>query len=537
MSGETRFAFYSSVTGSTLPASSIGSGSIETYHLSASAVTPAKADLTADWNFTSGSVRVATPVSNSHATPKSYVLSVISESIGVGGTINAAKGAVRTVLVGDDTTTGFFQYSSGALTFQGNANLNDFGIGGITDFTSGDRVLFSIPASAACFAASGSWSGIYTITNVGANDPSGSAPVLTRATDFDATSEITPGSFVFANAGNPTTDAPEIWYLVTSGSVTLDSTPLLFASASFSVTGSGGGTTYTGSNTIQIDGSAISVKTGSIGPSHLSGTIVEASGGLQVHPIMGLSVLTSGAIGVESGSVYLKPNSIGNGYIKTDFVYGGGSDALSVDPGGLRLNLNAITPSYLSSSVAGNGLTLSAELQVLADPVAQNPLVVSAAGVSVRAASSTQSGYMSTASYDQLASVVSYSSPPVTAGPIGTAVTTSNTQTAAFNIGVVPANTIWTIKFTTFSIDTAEAANLVNNVGAFSIYRSGSNNATQVGNTEIEHSFVSGAFSFVTMSLNLAQGQPGNADFVLQGINTYNIKHWAKFQITEFVYA
>ena len=696
MSGEVRFAFYSAVTGSTLTASSIGSGSIETYHLSASAVTPAKADLTQTWNFASGTLRAGTAVGSSDVVIKSqfdaalaavtasegptpvkgsvrlrfplddellgfflydngaktlttaqnmtvnggnfgaitdfavgqkilfavkedaaafaasgswggiyditatgsndpggspavftraanfdsdadvlsgsFVFALATNNLpdpqpafvylattgsvtlgttplrfpilsGSGGTFNgnAAKGSVRSVLIGDDETTGFFQYSSGTLTFQGHANLNDFGIGGNSDYTTGDRLLFTIPQNAACFAASGSWSGIYTITNVGANDPSGSAPVLTRATDFDATSEIFPGSFVFANSGNPNTDGPEIWYLATSGSVTLDSTPLLFASASFSVTGSGGGgTTYSGSPTIEITSGSIAVKNFSIGPGHLSGTVVYASGGLSLDPGNGLSVNASGALGIDTGtnSVYIRPNGITAGHLSSSVVYNGGvGEPLSLDPGGLRIG--NIGPAYLSSSVAGNGLGGGGgpALFVNVDPVSQNPLVVSVSGTSVREASATQSGYMTTASFQQLASVVSYSSPPVTAGPIGTAVTTSNTQTAAFNIGVVPANTIWTVKFTSFSIDTAEAANLINNVGAFSIYRSGSNNVTQVGATEIEHSFVSGAFTSVTMSLGLAQGQPGNADFVIQGINTYNIKHWAKFQITEFVYA
>lgn len=495
---------------------------------------------------------------------------------------NAAKGAVRAVLVGDDETVELFAYDGGpkTLTFQGNANLNDFEIGGNTDYQDGDRLLFAIPSEALCFASSGSWSGIYTITNIGQNDPSGSAPVLTRAEDFDTTAEVIPGSFVFALAGDPDTNAPAIWYLASSSSYTLDSAPLLFTTASFG----GGGGSYTGSSTIQIDGSAISVKNFSIGPGHLSGTVVYASGGLNLDSMNGLSVSTIGALGIDtsSNSVYIRPNGITAGHLSSSVIYNFGNEPLTLDPGGLRISQNSIGPAYLSSSVAGNGLgggggqalsvnvdgmtiqvtndtltlatasvgatqlnstaagnglTVGTGLQVLADPIFQNPLVVSVSGTSVREASSTQSGYMSSASYVQLASVVSYSSPPVTAGPIGTAVTTSNTQTAGFNIGVVPANTIWTVKFTTFSIDTAEAANLVNNVGAFSLYRSGSNNVTQVGVTEVEHSFVSGAFSSITMSLNLAQGQPGNADMSLHGINTYNIKHWVKFQITEFVYA
>jgi hypothetical protein len=46
--------------------------------------TETKTDLTQTWDFTSGSVFVATPVSASQAAPRSYVLSSISESLGSG---------------------------------------------------------------------------------------------------------------------------------------------------------------------------------------------------------------------------------------------------------------------------------------------------------------------------------------------------------------------------------------------------------------------------------------------------------------------
>jgi hypothetical protein len=271
------------------------------------------------------------------------------------------------------------------------------------------------------------------------------------------------------------------------------------------VTGSGG-SSYTVSSTIALKTNIITGQTGTNGPTHLSATIVDPTGGLQTSSLTGIRV------NVDGTTIQITNNT-------------------------LTLSSGSVGATQLSSSVAGNGLTFVSDLQVLADPVSQNPLIVTGSGVSVRAADATQSGYMTSASFQQLTSIVSYSAIPATAGGISNAVTTSNAQTAQFNVGAVPADTIWTVKFTTFSIDTTEAANLINNVGAFTVYRSGSNDVTQVGNTEIEHTFASGAFSFVTMSLALAGGGAGNVDFTLQGINTYNIKHWAKFQITEFVYA
>jgi len=92
-----KFAFYTQTKNSTLDNASIGSGSIQTYHLSAGAITPAKADLTQTWDFSSGSTLVSTPTSSSQATPRSYVLASISESIG--------NGSVGLSIIGSSITT------------------------------------------------------------------------------------------------------------------------------------------------------------------------------------------------------------------------------------------------------------------------------------------------------------------------------------------------------------------------------------------------------------------------------------------------
>jgi hypothetical protein len=113
--------------------------------------------------------------------------------------------------------------------------------------------------------------------------------------------------------------------------------------------------------------------------------------------------------------------------------------------------------------------------------------------------------------------------------------TSSNTETVSFNIGSVPANAIWAVKFNAFSFDTANPVNQLSSIGACAFYRSGSNDPVQVGDIEVEHTFASGAFTNISMSSHTSVS--GNVDFVMRGINTYNIKHWAKFQVTEFVYA
>lgn len=451
-----KYAFYTTTTSSLLDGSSISSGSIETYHLSASSVTPTKVDLTQGWDFSSGTLSVANPSAPAEAAPRSYVLSSISESLGGGGISNAAKGAVKTVLIADDEIVSYFSYNaaSGTLTVGENENINNFNINGITDFVVNDRLLFAVPQSAACFSASGSWSGIYTITTVGIPDPMGTPPVLTRADDFNSIEDVISGSFVFVTTPSSSLD---IWYLKTSGSITFEATPLLFASASF------GGGSYSGTSPIQVVGTVISLESGKI------------------------------------------------------------------------------TPSHLSSSIAGSGLSLSpiAGLSVIPDPITDiyNPLLVGAGGVRVRPANSSQSGYVGSTQFAQIENVISRSAIPATAGLIATPSTTSNTETVGFYIGGVPENTIWTVKFNTFSFDTANPVNQYSAIGACAFYRSGSEDVTQVGDIEIQHTFASGAFTYVTMSANAIPGVSGSVDFIMQGISTYNIKHWAKFQITEFTYA
>ena len=461
---------------------------------------------------------------------------------------NAAKGAVRAVLNADDDTVAAFAYdgSQQTLTFtQGNTSINEFGIGDFHDFSVDDRVLFAVQPNAACFAASGSWGGIYTISNVGQDDPGGSAPVLTRAEDFNSTDDIAPNSFVFSGAG-PGTEDFGFWYLSTSGSITLDSTPLLFMSTSFgSGGGGGGGGTYDGDGqTIQMTLSNsigyFSLKDKAVTPNILSGSVFGL--GIAQGEFIPISVAVDNTTIQVTGS--------------TDGQHGG---QLTIAPGGInssQLAFYAVTPDRLNSSVAGNGLNYNGGfgLSVSVDNIGlaisgsqgggsgsfvvlnvdgSGPLFVSSSGLNIRPASASQSGYMSSASFQ----IVSNSAPPATFAGNANEVSTTNTQTATFYIGAVPVNTIWTIKFNSFSVDTGNPVNHVNNIGALSVYRSGSNNVVQVGGIEVEHTFATGSFSSVTMSLGLAGGQPGNVSFNVQGINTYNMKHWAKFQVTEFTYA
>lgn len=122
--------------------------------------------------------------------------------------------------------------SVGALTIDGQA------------VSAGQRLLVKNEAG-----LNAKYNGIYEVTNEG----SGSAGyVLTRASDADDNFEVTPGLFVFVEAGSTWSDSG--WILTVDGPIILNTTDLTFVQ--FSAAGqsiAGGGLTKTG-NTIDVVG-------------------------------------------------------------------------------------------------------------------------------------------------------------------------------------------------------------------------------------------------------------------------------------------
>ena len=124
--------------------------------------------------------------------------------------------------------------------------------------------------------AAGAQNGVYTVTTVG----SGSVPwVLTRATDFNTATagNMAQGAYFFVSEGS--TNIASSWVFVTTGSITIGTTPLSFSQFS---NGSGGPWAVSGSNVYYISGNvgigtsspanALSV-VGSISTSAISGSI------------------------------------------------------------------------------------------------------------------------------------------------------------------------------------------------------------------------------------------------------------------------
>lgn len=164
------------------------------------------------------------------------------------GYVDAARSGLdvkQSVKYATNATLSAYTHSSGVLTASADGA---FSIDGAV-FTSGDngtRVLVKNETS-----SNAPFNGIYTVTDAG----SVSSPwVLTRATDADSNTEVTPGLFVFVEQGTAWADSG--WVLTTDGTITLGSTNLTFVQ--FSAAGqsiAGDGLTKTG-NTIDVVGTA-----------------------------------------------------------------------------------------------------------------------------------------------------------------------------------------------------------------------------------------------------------------------------------------
>ena len=168
------------------------------------------------------------PSASTDAASKAY-----ADAVAAGLTLKASCRLVATSNVGGTYV--------GSPTF----TLTEVGFGALTvDSVTpsvGDRILLAGQTDK-------KQNGIYTVTVVGSG---GASYVLTRATDFDSSGEITTGSFTFITAGTSYTAAGFV--LITPATITLDTTDLTFTQFSQA-------TAYTQGNGILISGLSISAK-------------------------------------------------------------------------------------------------------------------------------------------------------------------------------------------------------------------------------------------------------------------------------------
>jgi cytoskeletal protein CcmA (bactofilin family) len=153
---------------------------------------------------------LATPTSASDAANKGYVDSVAQGL--------DPKESCRTATTSDLAAT--YNSTNKTLTSSGNGALVVDGV----SLVAGERILVKNQNT-------GTQNGIYTVTNAGGVSTSW---VLTRASDFNSSNNITSAAFTFIEEGNVNADSG--WVLSTNGPITLDTTS--FAFVQFSGAGS-----------------------------------------------------------------------------------------------------------------------------------------------------------------------------------------------------------------------------------------------------------------------------------------------------------
>ena len=295
----------------------LAAGTIDSREIKDSAITTAKLfgsipssklDLSNTFDFSSGTLTVATPTQASHAATKGYVDSVkqaldIKESVRAGTTANLSA-----------------NYNAGVLTATANGAITVDNV----NLASGNRLLVKDQTT-------GAQNGIYTVTTVGDGS---NAFVLTRADDFDSDADISAGAFCFVEEG--TTNADYGFVLTTDETITLDTTALVFTQ--FSGAGqitAGVGITKAGSTiSVNLDsdsGLAVSTNGLKIDASQLAdGTLavsadqlvfIDADGGTKRESVSDLASSMSGdGISASAGQFAVDPLATGGVEISANQV-------------------------------------------------------------------------------------------------------------------------------------------------------------------------------------------------------------------------
>ena len=288
-------------------------------------------------------INVTDPTQAQDAATKSYV-DATKSGLDVKDSVRIATTAAL------DTVT--YSQSAGTLTRSGNGSINSSaGMGQSVTLAANDRVLVKNQAEAR-------QNGIYTVTTVG----SGSATfVLTRATDCDATSEFTGGTFTFVEEG---TNAENGYVFTHNGTPTLtdgtlsNNTELPVSqfsgagqiTAGTGLTKSGNTINVVGGTTIDADANAIHVNSSGTANQILlsAGTVGnEATWGSLP---LGNSTAVSGTLAVGTGGTGVASWTAG------DMIYASGATTLAgVAKGssGQFMTTNGTAPSWTSTIDAG----------------------------------------------------------------------------------------------------------------------------------------------------------------------------------------
>ena len=303
----------------------------------AGSIPAAKLDLSGSFDFLSagGTVTVATPTLAGHAATKGYVDGVkqsldIKESVRVATTDELATSYANNVLTAD---------ANGAISIDGVSLSQD------------DRVLVKNQGDT---NESRTENGIYVVTTVGdAYNPF----VLTRASDFDSSAEITAGAFCFVTEGTANGDVGFV--LSTNDAITLDTTELIFTQ--FSGAGqitAGDGIAKSGANIsvdldtnsglvvaatgLKVDASTLA--NGALAVADDQIVFIDNDGGTKRESVADFATALAGGNGITSTSGVLSADLLGSGglaFSAGEIAVLKDGTSLSSSANGLKVNLNS----------------------------------------------------------------------------------------------------------------------------------------------------------------------------------------------------
>ena len=268
------------------------------------AITSAKVDLTGSFDYSSGTLRAATPSASTDVANKSYVDSV-AQGLHWKDSVKAA--------------------TTGNITLSGTQTIDGVAI------SAGERVLVKNQTS-------GAENGIYICA----------AGAWSRSTDMDAGTEF-PGAAVFVRAG--TTNA-DIGWVCTNDTVSLGSTVVAFAQ----FTGAG---SLTAGNGIAISGNTVSARLAGSGGLEFSG------GQMQIAGASVTEAMLAGSIGNAKLSNSAVTVTAGNGLSGGGSVSLGGSvsvavsvddSSIEINSDSLRLKDSGVTSAKLAGSIPDSKL-------------------------------------------------------------------------------------------------------------------------------------------------------------------------------------
>lgn len=185
----------------------LASATVDTRELKDSSVTSAKLsgsipasklDLTGDFDFSSGTLTVATPTQDGHAATKVYVDGQL-QGLDIKDSVVAASTAIIATTASSSVTAQTIVFANGDGDFD--ADADTFTLDAIS-LSAGDRVLIKDGININSGGLDQTVNGIYT---VGALDQT--TLTLTRADDSNLSAELSPGSFCFVEKGTTNADS------------------------------------------------------------------------------------------------------------------------------------------------------------------------------------------------------------------------------------------------------------------------------------------------------------------------------------------